>query len=55
MHEAKLSLSPEDLGTFTCILIQMGVDRDFHFMVATAAEQAEAFLETLNLRKKITK
>ena len=55
MHEAKLSLSPEDLGTFTCILIQMGVDRNFHFMVATAAEQAEAFLETLNLCKKITK
>jgi hypothetical protein len=33
----------------------MGVDRDFHFMVATAAEQAEAFFETLNLCKKITK
>ena len=52
MHEAKLSLSPEELGTFTCILIQMGVDRNFHFMVATAEQQAEAFSETLKLCKK---
>ena len=48
MHEAKLRLSPEELGTFTCILIQMGVDRNFHFMVATAEQQAEAFLRTID-------
>jgi hypothetical protein len=48
MHKAKLSLSPEELGTFTCILIQMGVDRNFHFMVATAEQQAEAFLRTID-------
>jgi hypothetical protein len=51
MHEAKLSLSPEELGTYTCVLIQMGVDYGFNFMVSTAEQQAEAFLVTLKLLK----
>ena len=48
MQQAKLSLSPEKLGTFTCILMQMGVDRNFNFVVATAEQQAEAFLRTID-------
>lgn len=47
MHEAKLTLSPKDLSTMMCILIQMGVDRNFNFFVATAEQQAEAFLRTI--------
>lgn len=53
MHEAKLTLSPKDLSTMMCILIQMGVDRNFNFFVATAEQQAEAFLRTI--RKWTTK
>lgn len=51
MHEAKLTLSPKDLSTMLCILIQMGVDRNFNFFVATAEQQAEAFLRTIGKSK----
>ena len=48
MHQVKLSLSPKDLTIFTCILIQMGVDYNFNFMVATAEQQAKAYLKTID-------
>lgn len=49
MRDALLTLDDEQAIRYRCVLTQMAVDRNFDPMVATAGQQAEAFLRTLNL------
>lgn len=41
VREMLLALTPEKRGTFTCMLIQNGVDKNYDFMVASAEQKAE--------------
>jgi hypothetical protein len=46
MREALKQLPSDKLITYTRVLIQMAVDRGFHHLLATAEQQAEAYLKT---------